>query len=66
MGAAEVLHRALDMGRTRRMPSENFKALREALVDAAPEEDRSWVKGTIRNDPMLRERLHSPYWSAGS
>ena len=66
MGAAEVLHRVLDMGRTPRMTSENLKTLRAALVDAAPEEDRSWVKGTIRNDPTLRERLHSPCWSAGS
>lgn len=57
VGAAEALHRALDVEHTR-MPAEDFKALREALVDAAPDEHRSWVKGTIRNDPTLRERLH--------
>ncbi|GAB2473652.1 hypothetical protein GCM10027030_05210 [Luteococcus sediminum] len=58
VGAAEVLHRALPVEQMR-MPKQEFDALRATLLEAAPEEHRSWVKGAIRNDPTLRERLQA-------
>jgi hypothetical protein len=56
VGAAEVMHRALDIEQTR-MPRPDFDALRAALMENTPKKHRSWVKGAIRNDPTLRERL---------
>lgn len=56
VGAAEVMHRALDPKRTV-MPADEFKAFRQALVEAAPPERQSWVKSAVRNDPTLRDRL---------
>lgn len=56
VGAAEVMHRALKIEQTR-MPKSDFAALRTALLENTPKEHQSWVKGAIRNDPTLRERL---------
>lgn len=56
VGAAEVMHRTLGIEQTR-MPQEEFVALRAALLEHTPEEHQSWVKGAIRNDVTLRERL---------
>lgn len=58
VGAAEVLHRNLPVEQMR-MPKQEFDALRAALLEATPEEHRSWVKGAVRNDPTLRERLQA-------
>jgi len=56
VGAAEVMHRALGLENAR-MPKLEFDALRVKLLEQAPEEHRSWLKGLIRNDVTLRERL---------
>ena len=56
VGAAEVMHRALGMEK-QRMPQEEFDALRERLLACAPDEHKSWIRGSIRNDVTLRERL---------
>lgn len=56
VGAAEVLHRNVPVEQMR-MPKAEFDDLRAALLEAAPEEYRSWVKCAIRNDPTLRDRL---------
>lgn len=58
VGAAEVMHRRLDIEQTR-MHEADFDALRKALLEQTPEEHRSWIKGAIRNDPTLRERLRA-------
>ncbi len=58
VGAAEVMHRALNIDQTR-MPNEDFDALRATLLENTPEEHRRWVKSAFRNDPTLRERLHA-------
>lgn len=58
VGAAEVLHRNLPVEQMR-MPKGEFDALRAALLEETPREHRSWVKGAIRNDPTLRERLRA-------
>lgn len=41
------------------MPKSDFEALRDALLEVTQEGHRSWVKGAIRNDPTLRERLRA-------
>lgn len=56
VGAAEVMHRALGMEKER-IPREEFDALREALLQCTPAEHKSWIKGSVRNDITLRERL---------
>lgn len=58
VGAAEVMHRALDIDQFR-MPIEDFEALRARLLENTPEEHCPWVKSAIRNDPTLRERLRA-------
>lgn len=58
VGAAEVMHRALGI-EERRLPEADFEALREGLLAVTPEEHRGWIKGAVRNDPTLRERLRT-------
>lgn len=58
VGAAEVMHRALDIDLPH-LPREDFEVFRARLLDNTPEEHQSWVKGAIRNEPTLRERLRS-------
>lgn len=58
VGAAEAMHRALKL-KDVKMPEEDFKILREVLLEHTPEEHRSWVKGAIRNDLTLRDRLRA-------
>ena len=56
VGAAEVLHRGLGIDEPP-MPREKFKQMREAILAHVPEEHRERIKGSLRNDPTLRERL---------
>ncbi|MFK5164960.1 HEPN domain-containing protein [Propionibacterium freudenreichii] len=56
VGAAEVLHRGLDIDEPP-MPREEFKSMREAMLEHVPEQYRERIKGSLRNDPTLRERL---------
>lgn len=56
VGAAEVLHRGLQMDE-RPFPPTEFTALREAMLAQVPEEHRDRFKGAIHNDPTLRDRL---------
>jgi hypothetical protein len=58
VGAAEAMHRALNLDHTH-MPSEEFQALRAKLLEITPHEHHLWLKGRIRNEPTLRERLHA-------
>lgn len=57
-GAAETLHRGLRIDE-RPMPPAAFKKLREAMLELAPEDQRERLKGAIRNDMTLRDRLHA-------
>ncbi len=56
VGAAEVLHRGLQMNE-RPLPPAEFTELREAMLAQVPEEYRDRFKGAIHNDPTLRDRL---------
>ena len=56
VGAAEVLHRGLGIDK-KPFPAEDFKKMREAMLEQVPEEHRSRFRGAIRNDPTLRDRL---------
>lgn len=56
-GAAEALHRALGI-EERPMPVAEFNAMRDAMLELAPEKQRERLKGAIRNDVTLRDRLH--------
>lgn len=56
VGAAEVLHRGLDINVSPFLKNE-FKKIRDAMLDQVPEEHRDRFKGMIRNDPTLRDRL---------
>lgn len=56
VGAAEVLHRGLRIDE-RPFPAEVFDELRNAMLAQVPEEHRGRFKGSIRNDPTLRDRL---------
>ncbi|MFJ4228418.1 HEPN domain-containing protein [Paenarthrobacter nicotinovorans] len=56
VGAAEVLHRGLRIDE-RPFPADEFKPMREAMLEHVPEEHRERFKGAIRNDPTLRDRL---------
>lgn len=58
VGAAEVLHRGLDIDE-RPFPKNEFKKMRDAILGQVPEEHRDRVKRMIRNDPTLRDRLHA-------
>ena len=57
VGAAEVLHRCLDIDK-KPFPREEFEAMRKAMLDQVPSKYRGRFKGTIRNDPTLRDRLN--------
>lgn len=57
VGAAEVLHRCLGIDK-KPFPSEEFKEMRNAMLDQVPPEYRDRFKGAIRNDPTLRDRLN--------
>lgn len=56
VGAAEVLHRGLRIDEKPFEP-EMFGAMRDAMLEQAPEEHRGTLKRLIRNDPTLRDRL---------
>lgn len=56
-GAAEALHRALGI-EARPMPDSEFRKMREAMLELAPEDQCKRLKGAIRNDMTLRDRLH--------
>lgn len=58
VGAAEVLHRGLRIDE-KPFPAGDFKTMRDAMLEQVPEEHRARFKGTIRNDPSLRDRLHA-------
>lgn len=58
VGAAEVLHRALGIDE-KPFPVGEFKSMRDAMLEQVPEEHRERFKGSIRNDPTLRDRLHA-------
>jgi hypothetical protein len=58
VGAAEVLHRRLGIDE-KPFPADEFKAIREAMLDHVPEQHRGRFKGAIRNDPTLRDRLYA-------
>ncbi|MYV47048.1 HEPN domain-containing protein [Streptomyces sp. SID2888] len=58
VGAAEVLHRGYDIDEPP-IPSEDFKPMREAMLAQVPEEHRSRLRGSLRNDPTLRDRLYA-------
>jgi hypothetical protein len=58
VGAAEVLHRGLDIDE-RPMPAEDFRSMREAMLTHVPKDHQERFKGAIRNDPTLRERLYA-------
>lgn len=56
VGAAEALHRALGIEELP-MPNAEFKKMREAMLEVAPEGQRERLKSAIRNDVTLRDRL---------
>lgn len=58
VGAAEVLHRGLDIDE-KPFPKGEFTTMRDAMLAQVPEEHRGRFKGAIRNDPTLRDRLHA-------
>lgn len=58
VGAAEVLHRNLRIDE-KPFPAEEFKAMRDAMLDRVPTEYQDRFKSAIRNDPMLRDRLRA-------
>ncbi len=58
VGAAEVFHRGLGIDEPP-IPPEEFKPMREAMLEHVPEEYRERVKGSLRNDPTLRDRLYA-------
>ncbi|MFF2927045.1 HEPN domain-containing protein [Streptomyces celluloflavus] len=58
VGAAEVLHRGLGIDEPP-IPADEFKPMREAMLAHVPEEHRERLKGALRNDPTLRDRLYA-------
>lgn len=58
VGAAEVLHRGLRIDE-RPFPADEFKAMRDVMLAQVPDEHRDRFKGSIRNDPTLRDRLYA-------
>lgn len=57
-GAAEALHRGLRIEKPP-MPRDEFKNMRDAILELAPEDQRDRLKGAIRNEATLRERLRA-------
>lgn len=57
VGAAEALHRALGI-EARPMPEAEFRKMREVMLELAPDDQRERLKGAIRNDVTLRDRLY--------
>lgn len=57
-GAAEALHRALGI-EERPMPGAEFKKMRAAMLELTPEDQRERLKGAIRNDVTLSDRLRA-------
>jgi hypothetical protein len=53
--ALESLEGAI--GGRRKMPKEEFAALKQALLDTAGPEHQDWINGALRNDLSLQERL---------
>lgn len=58
VGAAEVLHRKLGIDE-KPFPKSSFTKMRDAMLAQVPEEHRGRFKAALRNDPTLRDRLHS-------
>lgn len=58
VGAAEVLHRGLGIDE-RPFSADEFKAMRDAMLAQVPGEHRARFKGSLRNDPTLRDRLYA-------
>lgn len=58
VGAAEVLHRGLGIDE-KPFAADEFKAMRDAMLEQIPQEHRERFKGAIRNDPTLRDRLYA-------
>lgn len=58
VGAAEVLHRCLDIDEPPIPPGE-FKEMRELMLAQVPEEYRDKIRAAVRNDPTLRDRLYA-------
>ncbi|MFT0848217.1 HEPN domain-containing protein [Actinomycetaceae bacterium L2_0104] len=58
VGAAEVFHRGLRIDE-HPMPPDEFEPMREAMLEHVPQEHRDRIKGSLRNDPTLRERLYA-------
>ena len=56
VGAAEALHRGLDI-EEKPIPEAEFKKIRNAILGQVPEEYRGRFKQAIRNSPTLRDRL---------
>ena len=56
VGAAEALHRGLDI-EEKPVPEAEFKKIRNAMLGQVPEEYRGRFKQAIRNSPTLRDRL---------
>jgi hypothetical protein len=56
VGAAEVLHRGLNIDSTP-IPKDQFNAFREAMLVQVPEEHRERIKAAVRNAPTLHDRL---------
>ncbi|WP_231494796.1 HEPN domain-containing protein [Cellulomonas sp. KRMCY2] len=56
VGAAEVLHRGLGIDEGP-FPPDVFDTMRGAMLAQVPEEHRDRLKGSIRNEPTLRDRL---------
>lgn len=58
VGAAEVLHRCLDIDEPP-IPAEEFREIRQLILAQVPEEHQERVRGAVRNDPTLRDRLQA-------
>lgn len=56
VGAAEVLHRGLNMD-SRPFPIDEFCSMRDEMLSHVPVKYRGRFKAIIRNDPTLRDRL---------
>ena len=56
VGAAEALHRGLDIDE-KPIAEAEFDAIRNAMLDQVPEEHRARFKAAIRNTLTLRDRL---------
>lgn len=58
VGAAEALHRGLRIDE-KPFTDADFKRMRQAMLEQVPEEHRERFRGSIRNDPTLRDRLNA-------